>query len=782
MILIQLVQSLILAIYLGVTRPHFFLLLIDFALLIGYLDTRLLTILQIGSIVLYTEILEHSQVFTFLICARLFEGCGQINQKEKLFFIIPSTTYVFARMGIFDEPEIYLALFGTLALFTWQFMRNTPNDIQKLFNLLQICIPSSICIIQDEQFRFTTEKFKQEYPFLTPDNIANLATQSTKESLDTYIKRLKNQNGQPYEFINQRILSQCQFEHSQAIEQDRFPIDITVIEVLWEYRPALVLCFQSQQEKELNSQLTELQLQDSYKDDLLASVSHDFKTPIYGMVTIVQYLEEQTEDEGEQYYLRIIRKNAYLLLFMINDILDWARIRKNQLRLCNSTFHIQDIVDEIIELMSLQAEKKGIQVRSHFSVSSGLMFSDPNRIKQILLNLISNSLKFTEKGTIDIHVSQNLSLQISKPILQVTVKDTGVGIPDHIKPRLFQMYGTFDNTNGLNKHGTGLGLVICKKLVGLLGPTDSIELDSHLGIGSSFTFQLYLNNDSASDQKSQQEYLNIVKQEHSMSLQPQSAGFSYQSMHNHQKQKINITSQVLIFKTKKKEELKHDLIKMNKISFTQYDLPVKKASRLRKQSSDQFQDEVSEGALRKNSVATFGKNPSQRSQSPRKIKLTEESLVQENYVTAATHTDDETTQFMQQLLPEKTLFLVVDDQPTNIFAFHLILRKFTNLQIDEAYNGEQAITKVKEKIDQGLNYKYIFMDLTMPILDGYTTTERLRMMEKNNQKERSYIIALSGYDDSKEKEQCYKSGFDAFITKPMKITDVISVFKEIKQK
>lgn len=124
------------------------------------------------------------------------------------------------------------------------------------------------------------------------------------------------------------------------------------------------------------------------------------------------------------------------------------------------------------------------------------MYSDPNRIKQILLNLLSNSLKFTNKGSITIEISleardHKRSPDIRGGLVKIQVTDTGVGMPESVMNRLFNQYATFDHNNGSNKHGVGLGLVICKRLVGLLGPQERIFVESCEQEGSSFWFYIH---------------------------------------------------------------------------------------------------------------------------------------------------------------------------------------------------------------------------------------------------------------------------------------------------
>lgn len=132
------------------------------------------------------------------------------------------------------------------------------------------------------------------------------------------------------------------------------------------------------------------------------------------------------------------------------------------------------------------------------------LHSDPNRIKQILLNLLSNSLKFTNEGSITVEVASeqfdwednsitNLKHKMvnKKNLIKITVSDTGTGMPPEVISRLFNQYATFDHNNGSNKHGVGLGLFICRRLVGLLGPSETIKVESKIGMGSKFSFMIY---------------------------------------------------------------------------------------------------------------------------------------------------------------------------------------------------------------------------------------------------------------------------------------------------
>ncbi|CAK86183.1 unnamed protein product (macronuclear) [Paramecium tetraurelia] len=671
------------------------------------------------------------------------------------------------------------------------------------------------------EYKFMTNQFRIDYHGLTPQIIKNITSKSNKECLATYLNKKKFLKNRSYQYHSKKRFEHCTLEtYSTTIQQKEqiqnyFPADIDVLEVIWEQQPAIMLIFQSQSEKQQLQQIEELKLRDQYKDDLLVSVSHDFKTPINGIVAIVQYLEQIVVDQVEINYLIILKKWAQLLLYMISDILDFSRIQKNNLRLTNTTFYIQAIVQEIIDLVSLQANQKGIIVQKKITFGDRLMYSDPNRIKQILLNLLSNSLKFTEKGKIDIVVDyKNSEIENQQVrLITISVSDTGVGIPDNVKPKLFQMYGTFDFTNnGSNKHGIGLGLVICKKLVGLLGPTDNIDLISQVGVGSKFSFDVYINNDqrNLTTITNSKEMTNFYKQDTKQISDDQNSANQL------------LTSQFTIFnqsllappmqnqkKLNKKGISTLQEIQDRKLSNSIYQLRKVQRKKTQKkcqvkhenqgnfgnlcyicsvEDSDHSKQKNMEQYLELNSELTHAKlikkiNKQVDINSSLNTPLYQidsmESPPLQNRQRKPLQITESIDDMMKKLFPEPCTILVVDDSPVNVIAFRLILTKYDFITVEEAYNGEQALQKIKSGITNDQRYQYIFMDLTMPIMNGYEATEQIRLLN-NNLVPKSYIIALTGYDDLKEKEKCQQKGFDAFVSKPIKIIDIISVINEVK--
>ncbi|CAD8151609.1 unnamed protein product [Paramecium octaurelia] len=823
-------QSIILAIYNGVTEEtDNYYLLMDLLLVFGCFGQKILLVLLIGSVCLSYELLNlDKDTLGFYISARLLLSAFILLDTSKVIYFVFCLFYFLFRTHFYSQPLAYLTIFGYLILIirTMYIKHKTPNieklQIDQIFDFFQESLPISVCIIQDEQYKFMTNQFKIDYYGLTPQIIKNITSKSNKECLGTYLNKKKFLKKRQYQYHSKKRFEHCTLESFTPTLQEKeqiknyFPADIDVLEVIWEQQPAIMLIFQSQSEKQQQQQIEELKLRDQYKDDLLVSVSHDFKTPINGIVAIVQYLEQIVVDQIEIHYLIILKKWAQLLLYMISDILDFSRIQKNTLRLTNTTFYIQAIVQEIIDLVSLQANQKGIVVQKNITFGDRLMYSDPNRIKQILLNLLSNSLKFTEKGKIDIVVDYKYSEIENQQVrlITISVSDTGVGIPDNIKPKLFQMYGTFDFTNnGSNKHGIGLGLVICKKLVGLLGPTDNIELISQVGIGSKFSFDVYINNDqrNLTTITNSKEMTTFYKQDtKQISYDQNSANQLLTSQFTIFNQSLLAPSLQNQKKLNKKSISTLQEIQDKKLSNSIYQLRKVQRKKTQKKSlikrenqgglynlcnlcsvedSDHSKSKNIEQYLELSSEITNAKqiqkahkqvdNNSPLNTPGYHIDSTESPAIQ-NRQRKPLQIKESIDEMMRMLFPEPCTILVVDDSPVNVIAFRLILTKYDFITVEEAYNGEQAIQKIKLRMMNELRYQYIFMDLTMPIMNGYEATEQIRLLESNNLLPKSYIIALTGYDDLKEKEKCQQKGFDAFVSKPIKIIDIISVINEVK--
>jgi len=224
------------------------------------------------------------------------------------------------------------------------------------------------------------------------------------------------------------------------------------------------------------------------KSEFLANVSHEVRTPMNGVLGMIELLQDTDLDSDQTKIVGTIERSATSLLSVINDVLDFSKVEAGRLEIEEIDFDLRDLVEDVVELLSRSRQARGLELVCDFAADSHTWLNgDPGRVRQILLNLVGNSVKFTEEGGVVIRVRTNV-IALRQVRVSVEVADTGIGIPPDVLPRLFNSFTQADGSTSRRFGGTGLGLAIVRQLCELMN--GGVTVETELGRGSTFRFDI----------------------------------------------------------------------------------------------------------------------------------------------------------------------------------------------------------------------------------------------------------------------------------------------------
>ena len=244
--------------------------------------------------------------------------------------------------------------------------------------------------------------------------------------------------------------------------------------------------------EELRDSMEEAQKADKAKTEFLATMSHELRTPLNGVIGFSEILQKTSLDQEQREYLNFVIQSAYGLLDIISDILDFSMIDSNKLEIKTEKTNILKLVEHTVEVVKKQAHEKGLKLKTDIENSFPKKVEiDPLRFNQVLLNLLTNAVKFTNQGDITVEIKKKRIDPVNKKVtLQLSVKDTGIGIKEADQKRIFEAFNQVDMSYTRKYGGTGLGLAISKQLLEKMG--SDLQLTSEPNKGSNFFFELVL--------------------------------------------------------------------------------------------------------------------------------------------------------------------------------------------------------------------------------------------------------------------------------------------------
>ncbi len=480
------------------------------------------------------------------------------------------------------------------------------------------------------------------------------------------------------------------------------------------------------------------------KSEFLATMSHEIRTPMNGMLAMSELLATAELSPLHQRYADIIMKSGKSLLAIINDILDFSKIQSGKLELEIVEVEVKNLVEDVMSLFWQRASEKNLDIACFVDENVPSMFEgDPTRLNQILSNLVNNALKFTEDGSVTIRVG--LREDDDNTSMIFTVADTGIGIEPKAVSKVFESFSQADQSTTRKFGGTGLGLPICKNLTEAMG--GEIHVTSELGKGSEFQFSLPVSNLASPpriEKNGQGDALIVVDTGPTREVilsALEAFGYNVFVRHNEPgslndaaKWKL-IVSEPDLLKDFKPTKKKQTIIALTKLGDNSLETLV---------HNNQAHDYIAKPVSSISATETIDRVA-------RGAPLGRKLLAKENRA-APDFVDYSAARV-----------LVADDSAINREVIVQALSRFT---IDPVVvdGGKAAIEHFQKD-----RFDLVFMDCSMPEIDGFETTERLRSIEFDLLRQRTPIIALTAHIAEQIRSRVKECGMDEIVTKPFTI-------------